>query len=112
VGGDGRDILIGGDGSDHLRGGADDDLLIGGATVWDNDLAALLQILTEWTSTDSYTARIDKLRNGTGGLPKLNATTVIDDGAADTLHGNQGLDWFFSGAGDKLPDRKTAEQVN
>ena len=107
-----RDILIGGEGLDRLRAGSDDDLLIGGTTAYDNDVPALLQILAEWTSTDSYATRIDKLRNGTDGLPKLDATTVLDDGAVDTLHGNQGLDWFFSGLGDQLPDRVAAEQVN
>ena len=112
VGGNARDVLIGGDGGDHLRGGADDDLLIGGGTIWDDAPAVLLQILAEWTSADSYAMRIDTLRNGTGGVPKLDSTTVFDDGDVDTLHGNQGLDWFVRGAGDKLPDRKPTEQVN
>lgn len=111
LGSDHRDILIGGGGSDRLRAGSEDDLLIGGATVHDSDLARLLQILAEWTSTDSYTTRIDKLRNGTGGLPKLDATTVFDDGASDTLRGNQGLDWFFAGPGDVV-DALPTEQVN
>jgi hypothetical protein len=63
-----------------LRGGSDDDLLIGGTTAHDNNIAALLQILAEWTSTDDYATRTDKLRNGTGGLPKLDTTTVLDRG--------------------------------
>jgi hypothetical protein len=37
---------------------------------------------------------------------------VFDDGMSDTLRGNQGLDWFFAGPGDLLPDRSAAEQVN
>lgn len=68
--------------------------------------------MTEWTSADSYDTRIDKLRNGTGGSPKLDSATVFDDGDVDTLQGNQGLDWFLRGPGDKLPDRKPTEQVN
>ena len=68
--------------------------------------------MAEWTSADSYDTRIDKLRNGTGGSPKLDSTTVFDDGDVDTLQGNQGLDWFLRGPGDKLPDRKPTEQVN
>ncbi len=111
-GSDHRDVLIGGGGADRLRAGSDDDLLIGGATVYDGNVPALLQILAEWTSSDSYTTRIDKLRNGTDGLPKLDSTTVLDDGAVDTLRGNQGLDWFFAGPDDALPDRTAAEQVN
>ncbi len=112
LGADHRDILIGGGGRDRLRAGSDDDLLIGGATAHDGNVAALLQILAEWTSTDSYATRIDALRNGTGGLPRLDATTVFDDGVADTLRGNQGLDWFFAGPDDELPDRLSTEQVN
>ncbi len=107
-----RDILIGGEGSDRLRGGSDDDLLIGGTTVYDNNIAALLQILAEWASADSYATRITNLRSGAGGLPKLDSTTVSDDGAVDTLRGNQGLDWFFVGPNDVLPDIQPTEQVN
>jgi RTX calcium-binding nonapeptide repeat (4 copies) len=110
VGSGRRDILIGGAGLDRLRGGSDDDLLIGGTTAHDNNIAALLQILAEWTSTDDYATRTDKLRNGTGGLPKLDTTTVLDRGRHPV--GNQGLDWFFTGLGDQLPDRLSAEQVN
>jgi uncharacterized protein (TIGR03118 family) len=111
--GSGRgDLLIGAQGADRLRGSADDDVLIGGPTVYDNDVPALLQILAEWMSTDDYATRIDKLRNGTGGLPKLDATTVLDDGAVDILLGNQGLDWFFTGVGDQFPDRLPAERVD
>ena len=47
-----RDILIGGEGSDRLQAGSDDDLLIGGATLYDNNVPALLQILAEWASAD------------------------------------------------------------
>jgi uncharacterized protein (TIGR03118 family) len=107
-----RDILIGGDGSDRLQAGSNDDLLIGGATKYDNNVPALLQILGEWTSANSYHMRIANLSSGAGGLPILDSTTVFDDGAVDTLRGNQDLDWFFAGSNDKLPDRQPAEQVN
>ena len=107
-----RDILIGGEGSDRLQAGSDDDLLIGGATLYDNNVPALLQILTEWTSDHSYPVRIANLRSGAGGLPKLDSTTVFDDGAVDTLHGHQGIDWFFAGPNDRLPDRQPAEELN
>jgi Ca2+-binding RTX toxin-like protein len=105
-------ILDGGAGNDILSGGDGSTILLGGPTAHDNEVAALLQILAEWTSTDCYRTRIDKLRNGTDGLPKFDATTVFDDGAVDILHGNQGLDWFFAGLDDQLPDRFSAEQVN
>jgi uncharacterized protein (TIGR03118 family) len=110
-GSSGRDILIGGEGSDRLRGGSGDDLLVGGATAYDGNITALLQIQVEWTSADAYSTRIDKLRNGTG-VPKLDATTVFDDSAPDTLRGDQGLDWFFVGPGDAVADQEPSEQLN
>jgi hypothetical protein len=45
-------------------------------------------------------------------LPKLDSTTVLDDGEVDTLHRNKKLDCFFAGPGDKLPDKRSAEQLN
>jgi uncharacterized protein (TIGR03118 family) len=108
----GRDVLIGGTGRDLLLGGSNDDLLIGGSTTHDANPTALLQILDEWTSTDAYAVRVDKLRNGTGGLPKLDTTTVTDDGLRDLLLGGFGLDWFFSGVSDLLPGKLPAELVN
>jgi uncharacterized protein (TIGR03118 family) len=107
-----RDILIGGEGSDRLRGGGDDDLLIAGTTAHDSNIPALLQILGEWTSAHSYATRVANLRSGAGGLPKLDSTTVSDDGAVDTLRGNRGLDWFFAGPNDTLPDRQPTEEMN
>jgi uncharacterized protein (TIGR03118 family) len=108
----GRDILIGGDSRDFLNGGSNDDLMIGGSTTHDANPPELLQILAEWTSIDSYATRIDKLRSGTDGLPKLDATTVLDDGARDILNGGFGLDWFLSAPNDLLRDKLPAEQVN
>jgi uncharacterized protein (TIGR03118 family) len=104
AGGAGRDLAIGGGGQDRVLGGLADDIVIGGRTVHDDNAAALVQILTEWNSSDPFAVRVSKLRNGTGGLPALNATTVIDDGAADALFGGLGRDWFFRGMGDVLPD--------
>jgi uncharacterized protein (TIGR03118 family) len=112
LGQSGRDVLIGGDGRDLLLGRANDDILIGGSTTFDADPASLLQILNEWASTDSYATRVDKLRNGTGGLPKLDATTVSDDHLRDFLLGGAGLDWFFAGVEDLLPGKLSAEQMN
>jgi len=107
-----RDVLIGGDGLDRLLGRAADDLLIGGSTVYDGDTSTLLQILDAWTSTDSYTTRVNDLRNGTGGAPILNAMTVTDDGLRDFLLGGAGLDWFFSGVSDLMPGKLSAELQN
>jgi uncharacterized protein (TIGR03118 family) len=108
----GADVLIGGDGRDLLQGRAGDDLLIGGSTTFDADPGSLLQILGEWTSTDPYATRVDKLRNGTGGPPKLDPTTVTDDLLKDLLMGGMGLDWFFAGTGDLTPGKVAAELMN
>jgi Ca2+-binding RTX toxin-like protein len=106
-GGPGRELLIGGTGKDTLHGNAGSDILIGGETTHDGSTADLLAILAEWNSSDSYATRIDKLTNGTGGLPALNSTTVIDDGVTDHLFGGPGQDWFFKGAHD-ITDALTA----
>ena len=98
--GAGRDILIGGDGRDEMHGFSGDDILIGGSTAYDSNDAALLQIMAEWNSADSFNTRVSKLSAGTGGLPILDSTTVFDDGVVDHLVGGPGLDWYFAGAGD------------
>ena len=107
-----RDILIGGAGADRLRGAAGDDLLIAGTTLYDDQIADLQHILLGWTSSDSYDSRVAQLRSGSGGLSKLDPTTVLDDGARDTLAGNQGLDWFFAGENDQVIDRGATEELN
>jgi uncharacterized protein (TIGR03118 family) len=112
TGGPGRDILIGGDGRDFLFGVGADDILIAGRTAHDTNPAALQQILTVWTSTASYTDRVAAIRAGTGGVPKLDATTVFDDGVRDDLFGGPGVDWFFTGPGDRTHGKKAPEQVN
>jgi type VI protein secretion system component Hcp len=100
-GGGGRDILIGGVGADSLRGSAGDDLLIGGTTDYDANPAALEAILAEWRRTGvSYADRISHLRDGApggrNGTFLLNAATVHDDAAVDTLFGEGDTDWFFA----------------
>jgi hypothetical protein len=106
IGGDGRDILIGGLGSDTLLGGADDDVLIGGTTAYDANNAALVALHAEWVRTDrTYAQRVADLFDG-GGLNGSywlcvgRLTTVYDDGAANTLTGGDGLDWFFANSAD------------
>jgi uncharacterized protein (TIGR03118 family) len=109
---DNRDVLIGGEGADRVRGDSEEDLLISGMTAYDRDTPALLRILAAWTSPDPYATRVANLRSGSGGVPKLDSTTVFDDGAPDTLRGNKGLDWFFAGPNDMLPDMQPTEEVN
>jgi Ca2+-binding RTX toxin-like protein len=110
----GRDVLIGGDGADLLFGEGLDDILVAGSTAHDEDDEALQAILAEWTSSNSYTTRVNNLRNGGGanGAFVLDDSTVIDDGVKDSLFGDGGLDWFLFGEGDKLRDMSRSELVN
>jgi Ca2+-binding RTX toxin-like protein len=115
----GRNVFVGGMGADVLVGSGDkgsysdgSDLLIGGVLSHEADTLAMLQVVTEWSSSRTYAQRTARLAAGTDGLPRLDATTVLDDGAADTLTGGAGVDWFFSMGGDVLTDRLTTERVN
>ncbi len=104
LGGLGRDLLIGGIGADTLFGSAGDDILIDGATLYDESDAALLALLTEWTSSRSYAERVANLRAGSG--PVLDGTgwmletdeTVFNDNDEDELNGAADQDWFFFAA--------------
>jgi RHS repeat-associated protein len=105
----GRDLLIGGNGADQLSGGADDDILIAGSTVHDEDEKALLAILAEWTSSRSYTKRVNNIRYGGGanGAFTLDNAEVIDDGLIDLLNGDAGLNWLLMGVGDATSGKKS-----
>ncbi len=110
----GRNILIGGNGADKLYGNAKDDILIAGSTAHDEDDAALLAILDEWTSGDSYDNRVSFIRNGGGanGAAIFDDTTVFDDGLADLLVGDGGRDWYWAGVKDKIQGKASNEIVN
>jgi Ca2+-binding RTX toxin-like protein len=112
VGRKGNDILIGGIGRDVLVGAGGEDLLIGGSTTYDTNAAMLKQIQTAWISTAPFATRVANLRAGAGGVPKLDATTVLDDGVRDTLVGGPGLDWFFATGADHVAGKKKAGALN
>ena len=101
IGGAARDIMIGGSGRDLLLGVGGDDILIGGSTDNDANTDALLQILGEWTSSDSFSVRVSNLKNGIG-VPMLDDSTVTDDGVRDLLLGGPGQNWLFHGTHDLL----------
>jgi Ca2+-binding RTX toxin-like protein len=110
TGGLGRDILIGGTGKDMLHAGQGDDILIGGGTIYDANLPALLALMAEWSSTDTYQQRVQDLFGDTSG--GANGSYLLDSAsyrcanAIDQLFGATGaLDWFlFSGSG-KAPGK-------
>jgi uncharacterized protein (TIGR03118 family) len=99
-GGAGRNVLIGGDGRDLLFGRNGGNIMIGGSTAHDSDPAALLQILDEWSSGDSFATRKDKLSTGIDGLPVLDNTTVSADGVRDMIFALNGDNWIFRDARD------------
>ena len=115
--GSGRDILIGGRDSDLLQGRGGDDILVAGYTSFDSDLIALQMMRNEWTSDRSYQQRIENL-SGQGSGPNENGSvyllaggneaTVFDDGCADLVFGNSGMDWFFYGEED-IDDQRLDE---
>jgi hypothetical protein len=108
-GGRGKSVLIGGGGLDRLTGGGQGgDILIGGTTAYDSQDQALTAILAEWRSSRTYNDRVARLRAGTG-VPKLDATTVVDDLLANQLVGGGGLDWYFKGDNDVVSGRKQNE---
>jgi Ca2+-binding RTX toxin-like protein len=102
-----RAILIGGRGADVLGGGSADDVLIGGSTALDANAAALMQILAEWQSGDSFSDRVNFLSGavvnpGHYGGPTLHlrplrgqGPTVFDDGSTDNVTGGGGTDWII-----------------
>jgi hypothetical protein len=137
TGGTGRSLLIGHSGSNTITGGSGGsasggDILIPGATVYDTDtnphLLALMSILAEWQSADSYDTRFNDINQGTAypGGSHLNGTntlslgsTVFSDIVPNTLNGatsQQGLtppvDWFFASPLDNLFGYETGEHMN
>ncbi len=92
----GRDLLIGGLGFDRLDGGSDEDLLIGEATDYDTNAAALLAIMSEWTSAASLSTRATNLANGLPTGQRLRwGSTVHNDGVGDCLNGGTDPDWYL-----------------
>jgi hypothetical protein len=110
TGGSGRSLLIGGPGPSNIAGGSGGsptggDILIAGVTRYDSDnpahVNALMAILAEWQSADSYATRFIKINTGTGmpGHVRLEyGKTVFDNGQVNTLTAQPGIapvDWFF-----------------
>ncbi len=102
TGGTERDFLIGGIGSDAITGGTGDDILIGGPTTL--NAAAITAVMAEWTSIRTYAQRVANLQRGVGinFVFKLDATSIQDDSANDTLSGEADSDFFFQSPGDVL----------
>jgi hypothetical protein len=74
------------------------------------DPVALAAILAEWSRTDiSLQARADHISWQSGGLNNgyyLWSSTVVNDGYADNLWGQGGIDWFFTNSGAGLDQKR------
>lgn len=116
-GGDGRDWLVGGLGADLLDGQGGEDILIacaaptfeGQGTRSGIQLARIDSVMGEWTSSRTYSLRVQRLSNGTGGLPRLSASTLSNDNRVDRLVGGSELDWFWAANSDVIEDRANGE---
>jgi hypothetical protein len=101
TGGNGRSILIADKGTSTITGGSADDIVIGGYTSYDgsgnaNDLA-LMAIMAEWQSSDSYATRVAKIKAGVaGGAKFVLGTTVFSNGQSNSLNGGGGKNWIIS----------------
>ncbi|HZU35891.1 MAG TPA: hypothetical protein VFA18_08285, partial [Gemmataceae bacterium] len=77
---------------------------------------ALLALLGEWTSGDSYTTRIAKIRAGLPGGYQFSSATVHEV-AGDVLNGQANFpadpDWFWAASASEIHDADGgSEQVN
>jgi fibronectin-binding autotransporter adhesin len=122
--GSGMNILIGGGGGGDTLTGNGNDILVSGATEYDSNtaanIAALDAVLAEWTSSDSYGTRIEKIMSGVGpgGTDALNANTVTQDAKANTLQdgttqtqfGNWFLYWSDSAGKDTVKKNRVETQ--
>jgi Ca2+-binding RTX toxin-like protein len=109
-GGLGRDILIGGTGQEMLHAGQGDDILIGGGTIYDGNVTALLALMVEWASTDTYRQRVQDLFGDTSG--GANGGYLLDNqsyrraNAIDQLFGAaEALDWFLFSDSSRAPGK-------
>jgi hypothetical protein len=102
IGQGGPNLLIGGTGRDRLVGGPGGDVLIGGSTTFDHiQDAALSAAMLLW---------VDPLASYEDRANAIDAhLTVLDDGEEDVLIGSSGVDLFYTGTGDRAPERKSYE---
>jgi hypothetical protein len=146
TGGGGTNVLVGGGGTVTMTGGSTRNVLIAGAgkatiyssklgvpvssnsgslmiagsTDFDQNDAALTAVMHEWGSSDLYTTRISKIRNGqvAAGVA-LNSSTVHPTAhVVDQLYASTGgYDWFLNfGLTSQMlgidPHKKSLIQIN
>jgi hypothetical protein len=83
-------------------------------------MKALMTLMAEWQSADSYATRFSKINTGISGFKFNYSSTVKTDSAADVLTaagggGSPAVDWFFgtfSAGADTMVNFETGEHVN
>ena len=119
----GNDLIIGGRGSDQLYGGSGEDLLIAGYTSFDHHRRALEAIMAEWSGSDSYSVRRNRIRgtSTTGSnqgyylVASGSNRTVFDDQSLDRIWGEGGQDWYFANLSGGVTDQiygKSGNEAN
>jgi Ca2+-binding RTX toxin-like protein len=129
--GHGDNILIAGLGGSTLNGSSGNNLEIGGYTDYDNNDVALVKLLAEWSSADSYTTRVDNISGISASGLDLNGSyyfnavptalsptpTVHNNAAVDNLYGGAGMNWYFAHTSGSSPldhifSRKPSEIID
>jgi Ca2+-binding RTX toxin-like protein len=96
----GHDVQLGGIGRDVLHRGKGDDLLMGAVTAHDRDLAALGDIVREWSASRPRETRRANLSDGSGSQSRQNGdtflsdATLIDDAVNDLVFSDS-RDWLL-----------------
>ncbi len=114
-GGLGRSILIAGASGSILAAGGGDALLIAGTTNYSANDAALLAILNEWNSSESYAKRTADIMGpntdplAQNGAYYLNNTTVHANGQVNHIASSGGLAAFFQSTRDIVTGKTAAE---
>ena len=106
-GGVGRNFLIGGIGGDRLVGHLGQDIMVGGTTSYDDNHAALRDILAEWSRPAPYAERLATLRDTSRSAYLKTGETVLDDMSVDWLLAGFEEDWlFYDPRKDKILDKE------
>jgi hypothetical protein len=131
TGGTGRSLLIADKGGASVTGGSGSDILIADYTTFDTMSTAhelaLMSILAQWQSADSYADRFGDINKSSAyvGGSHLNGnnvlmwgTTVKDDGLPDAAAtvtaapSLSALDWFFVDTNDIKINYESGEHIN
>jgi Ca2+-binding RTX toxin-like protein len=110
VGGSGNNVLVSGRGNNLLIAGSGgrneilgtqgNNVEVGGSVSYQTNEAALAAVMAEWSSGDSYTARVGKIdgniAGGLNGSWLLNASTITHGSGYDYLFGGIGQNTYFA----------------